>query len=396
MRLFLFSILCFWVNTSFAQLPVARNIQKAFDKGTRNVSGQPGNRYWQNTATYNLDIRFDPATRLVSGTANIEYKNKSPDTLRKIVFKLFTDLYKAGAMRSYPIEEQDVSKGMAIHKLVVNNTPRTQASVGNTGTNMIVPVEPVLPGQSVHFSIDYSYTLNKGSHIRTGEIAEGAYFIAYSFPRITVYDDVDGWNMAEYLGTYEFYNDFCDFNVSISVPQQYGVWATGDLVNCDEVYSPAVCERLKKAESENAIVKIIDEDNLENKNYTANKPINTFRFQARHVTDFAFATSNHYIWRSTSLVVDTATGRRTRVDAVHNPQHTDFDEVILEARKTVELMSFVFPKWPFPYNHETVFEGLDKMEYPMMVNDVPIGDKAGSFSLTSHEIFHTMFPLHGH
>lgn len=375
-------------------LPVARNIQQAFDKGTRSSSGQPGSRYWQNTAVYDLDIRFDPVTRLISGTANIAYKNQSPDTLSKIVFKLFTDLYKGGAMRAYPIEEQDISKGMAIHTMAINGAEQNLAPIQKLGTNMIVPVDPVLPGQSIRFSIHYSYVLNKGSHIRTGEVAEGAYFVAYSFPRITVYDDVDGWNMAEYLGTYEFYNDFCDFNVSVTVPQHYGVWATGDLVNCEEVYAPVVCERLRKAETADEVVLVIDQDNLKKKDYTAGKAVNTFRFEAKNVTDFAFATSNHYIWRSSSLVVDSAMGRRTRVDAVHNPVHTDFDEVIFEAKKTVELMSFVFPKWTFPYNHETIFEGLDKMEYPMMVNDVPIGDKVGSFSLTCHEVFHTMFPFY--
>jgi aminopeptidase N len=82
------------------------------------------------------------------------------------------------------------------------------------------------------------------------------------------------------------------------------------------------------------------------------------------------------------------------VDAVFNPSHRDYFEVVNDARKTVYYMSHTFPKWPFPYPHETVFDGLDQMEYPMMVNDNPVEDRAESIELTDHEIFHTMFPFY--
>lgn len=395
MRLFILLLLfAFLQSSAQTNLPVARNIESAFSKNTRSHTGQPGKNYWQNTAKYNLKINFNPATRLISAVADIDYSNQSPDTLKKIVFKLYTDLYKAGVTRSWPIEAQDITNGMHITKMMINEEQQDAGLSIVQGTNMTVPVKPLLPKQRIHFTIEYSYVLNKGSHIRTGQVAEGAYFIAYSFPRITVYDDIDGWNMPEYLGTYEFYNDFCDFNVDITVPKNYGVWATGDLKNCSEVYTTAVCERLKDAETKDEIITVIDEDNLRQNNFAADKPVNTFRYEAKNVTDFAFAVSNHYIWKSTSIIVDTVTKRRTRVDAVFNPAHKDYEDVINEARKTVEYMSFLFPRWPYPYNHETVFDGLDKMEYPMMVNDVPVNGAAGSFSLTAHEIFHTMFPFY--
>ena len=94
------------------------------------------------------------------------------------------------------------------------------------------------------------------------------------------------------------------------------------------------------------------------------------------------------------LEVDPVNKRRTRVDAVFNPAHKDFREVINFARKTVDYMSYRFPKWPYPYPHETVFDGLDQMEYPMMVNDNPLADKSETVELTDHEIFHTMFPFY--
>ncbi len=94
------------------------------------------------------------------------------------------------------------------------------------------------------------------------------------------------------------------------------------------------------------------------------------------------------------MIVDSASGRRTRVDAVFNPDYQDYYEVIDFARKTVESMCYSFPKWPFPYSHETVFNGLDEMEYPMMANDEHLIRRAKAIDLTDHEIFHTMFPFY--
>src|SRR5699024_4923927 len=94
-------------------------------------------------------------------------------------------------------------------------------------TNMYVPVTPIKPGQETHVTVKWSYELNETSHNRTGEVDKGTYFIAYFFPRIAVYDDIDGWNTFNYNGTQEFYNDFDDFNVNITVPKDYVVWATG-------------------------------------------------------------------------------------------------------------------------------------------------------------------------
>ena len=76
-------------------------------------------------------------------------------------------------------------------------------------------------------------------------------------------------------------------------------------------------------------------------------------------------------------------------------KHKDYEEVINgSARKTVEAMSYTFPRWPYPYAHETVFDGLDQMEYPMMVNDNPTDTRDDAITLTDHEIFHTMFPFY--
>lgn len=389
-------VLLFAASSSSAQvkLPVPRDVQKLYDNGFRSADGRPGKNYWQNKADYDISVTYDPVTRLVTGTEEISYTNNSPGMLNELVFKLYPNIYKKGTVRDMPVEPADLTDGVNVNKLEINGVVKPERNLLVNGTNMVVTGVPVLSKQTVKVVVEFSFTLNKGSHIRTGEIEEGAAFIAYFFPRIAVYDDLDGWNMNEYLGTHEFYNDFCNFNVSVTVPDNYLVWATGDLQNCTDVLNAKYCDRLSTAEKKDDIVFIVDENDLKAGGITQKNAGNTWKFKAANVVDFAFAVSNHYVWNATSAVVDKTTGRRTRIDALFTTKHKDYFNVIGYGRKTVELMSYTFPKWPFPYNHISVFDGLDQMEYPMMVNDNPVESKDDEITLTAHEIFHTMFPFY--
>ena len=374
-------------------LTVPADIQHAFNNQTRSTTGAPGPKYWQNKADYDLNVSFDPNTRLVKGTANIVYRNNSPDTLRELWFKLYPNLYKRGVPSPKAIKPEDKGDGMIITSMKINKAAKDTATFINDGTNMHLPIEALMPGKSVTLNISYYYTLNKGSHMRTGQVDEGSDFIAYFFPRIAVYDDVDGWNKYPYRGTEEFYNDFCNFKASITVPKDYVVWATGDLQNEKQVFSKRIISRIYNAEHNDAIIYVIDSTD-QKKDITKQNKFNTWKYSAKNVTDLVVALSDHYLWQSTSMVVDPKTGRRTRVDAAFNPKHADYFDVIGFARKTVYDMSYKFPAWPYPYPHETVFDGLDQMEYPMMVNDNPEEKRFDAITLTDHEIFHTMFPFY--
>ena len=394
MRIFFSAIFLFSLINSYSQkISIPVNILPAYTKQTRSYDGKPGKNYWQNTASYDLKINFEPSTRSITGSEEIDFTNNSPDTLRSIFFKLYPNLYKKGAIRLMSVKPEDLTDGVQITAMKFNNAIVENEKIAIDGTNMTVSGTTVAPKQTVHFTINWSYTLNKGSHIRTGEIDPGADFVAYFFPRIAVYDDIDGWNRYPYNGRQEFYNDFCHFKAAITVPNSQVVWATGNLLNAREVLTDKIFQRLQQAEKNDAIITVIDSTEFSTATNHSN-PYNTWLFEASDVTDFVFACSDHYMWHSTSLVVDKSTARRTRVDAVFNPRHKDYFMVISDARKTVEAMSYRFPKWPYPYSHETVFDGLDQMEYPMMVNDNPVEDRAESIELTDHEIFHTMFPFY--
>lgn len=376
-------------------IPTPTNIAATYAKKTRSLSGSPGINYWQNTADYTINIDFDPSSRLLKGSVEIKYFNNSNDILNEIVFKLYPNFYKKGSPRLMRIDDEDANDGINIENMSINSSNVEAKNWYINATNMMVKINPLLPKQSINFSINFSYILNKGSHMRTGQVDDGAFFIAYFFPRIAVYDDIDGWNRNQYLGTQEFYNDFCNFKTAITLPNNYMAWATGDLQNCNEVYNEKYCTRIQQAETNDELNYIIDGNDIKNGGITkSNNATNTWKFDANNVTDIAIAFSNHYVWQSSSLVVDKKTNRRTRADAVFNEIHKDYLLVASDARKTVEAMSYSFPKWPYPYNHITVFDGLDQMEYPMMVNDNPVENREESIELTDHEIFHTMFPFY--
>ncbi|NVO30078.1 M1 family metallopeptidase [Hymenobacter lapidiphilus] len=378
------------------QLPVSRTIRATYDKGTRAESGLPGPKYWQNSADYKIKVRFDPVTRQVRGTADIAYRNASPDSLRQVWFKLYPNLYQKGAPRASGMSPEDVGEGMQLTNFTLNGQAIPATDLRPNFTNLVVPArKAIAPGQTARMTVEFAYTLNAGSHMRTGQVEPNADFVAYFFPRVAVYDDIDGWNRNPYIGSQEFYNDFANFSVDVTVPKDFVVWATGDLTNANQVLAPKFAQRLLQAETQDRITSIITEADLKKGGITTTRnPENTWHFEAQNVTDFVFATTDHYVWQSSSLVVDPATKRRTRVDAVYNPKHKDYAEVVDFARQTVQAMSYTFPKWPFPYSHETVFDGLDQMEYPMMVNDNPTETREDGITLTVHEIFHTMFPFY--
>ena len=383
----------------FAQssaLYIPRNIQKAYQVNTRSPDGKPGPKYWQNRADYSMDINFDPVTRILKGKETITYHNNSPDTLNELLLHLFPNYFKKGSARDDSIDYTDESPGVTIEQMTINNVDISPGSrsLQFEHTNLkLLLANPLPPGKSLVLSISWHYTVNKNSHNRTGAVDASSFFIAYFFPRIAVYDDIHGWDVSLYTGTAEFYNDFGAFEVSIAVPQNFIVWATGNLQNPGEVLTPKYLQRFKSALSADDIVHIINAAECTSKEITAPKSINTWKFKAENVCDFAFAASNHYQWDAASLVVDKTTGRRVFIDAAYANDSRDFPHVAAIARQAIEFMSFEFPGYPFPFPKETVFQGLADMEYPMMVNDGSRNDINAAVKLTFHEIFHSYFPF---
>ncbi|MDP4116124.1 MAG: M1 family metallopeptidase [Bacteroidota bacterium] len=394
----LLSIAC--SEMSFAQsndLFIPRNVQKALTDKTRSLDGKPGSNYWQNRSDYVMDIAFDPATRLLKGKEKITYFNNSPDTLRDIYVHLYPNFFKKGIARDFSINLKDEGDGVEIEKITYQGKVLSNESgkhqISYNGTLAILKLEsPLLPKTKAELTFDWNYVLCKAGGVRTGTIDSTSFFVAYFFPHIAVYDDIDGWNDFQYTGGVEFYNDFSNFDVSITVPKNYTVHASGELLNPSDVLSQKYVKRYKEALISDKIINIIDSNDIAGKDITTQNDKNTWKYKAVNITDFAFGLSDHYLWDGSGLVVNKSTGRRVFIDAVYNKNSKDYYQVAKTARDEINYMSNVLPGYPFPFPKETVFNGVGGMEYPMMVNDssVPDSDMVG---LAAHEISHSYFPF---
>ena len=376
------------------------NIKKAYNNITRSYNGKPGSRYWQNHSVYHINVEIDPETSILKGEETVNYFNDSPDTLKQIVLRLYQNIYKKGNPRQFAVSAADLTDGMSINTMEINGEEidlNNREKVNYTFTNMFITLpSPLLPGKNIELKTDWQFHITQKSNIRMGQYGNGNFFIAYFYPQIAVYDDVDGWDRYEYFGAVEFYNDFSDFDVAVTVPSGYLVWGTGILNNPEKVYKKELYKKYQLAENSDTVVHLITAEDYEKGKLTRGGNKNTWQFHAGNVTDFAFAASEHYLWDATSLVVDSATGRRVLTDAIYPDSARNFDKVAGFAKTTIAYLSNELPGVPFPYSHITVFcngKNGGGMEFPMMVNNGIEEDLDGTLGLTFHEIAHNYFPF---
>jgi hypothetical protein len=383
------------LNAQSPELYVPVNIQKAYANQTRSKDGNPGANYWQNRANYDINVEINPHTGLVIGSEEIVYFNNSPDTLNELYIHMFMNIYKKGNPREYIVDPADENEGVIIDSIATNGLAVNDSAMEYIHNDFILHLDkPLLSGQNANLSIKWHYSVNKKSHFRTGQVDSTSWFAAYFFPRIAVYDDIDGWNNFKYSGSAEFYNDFGNFEVKITVPQNFVVWATGMLQNPKQVLNKKYADRFSEALTSDSIINIIDSTECTSNLITQPNDNNTWHFMAENVSDFAFALSDHYLWDASSLIVDKVSGNHVLIDATYNKNSKDFYKVAQIARKSIDYMSNKIPGVPFPYPNLTVFNGLDEMEYPMMVNNISVADSVYLVKLTSHEIFHSYFPFY--
>ncbi len=368
------------------------NFRNSVKKGARTVYGKPGPDYWQNSSDYTIDVKFNPETRIVSAKAVITYENNSEDTLRKIVLRNYPDFYRKDAMRDYYASDADEGDGLILDSVYVNGQLFSEKKIDRDLTLMKVFTN-LAPNSSVTLKIVWHYTLNAGSHVRMGKIDESSFFLAYFFPRIAVYDDMEHWDESQYAGKLEPYQDFDNFKVSVTVPRNFVVWCTGELQNAKDVFQDEVLKKFNEAHQSDEFIEIISSDDLKSNRVTANNEWNTYIYNAKNVTDVAFAVSDHYKWKAGSLY-SRRNDRRIFLGAAFHESHTDFEEVPYFTRETMRYMADSFPGVDYPYPTMTVVDGLDQMEFPMIINDNPLEDRAEAIELTIHEVLHTLLPFY--
>ena len=387
------------VNVFYAQtgLYAPLNIQKAYQKETRSFDGKPGKNYWQNSSDYKIKAEIEPTSRLLTGSEEIKYFNNSPDTLRRLVIRLYQDFYQYGAARNFSLSKDALSDGVEIKSIFIddeeiNVNDNNKAQRGNT-LLFVELSKPLNPSTPAVLKIDWSFTIPMGSTVRMGAYDSTTFFVAYWYPQVAVYDDIDGWDRISYNGEHEFYNDINNFEVEITLPNSFGVWATGVLQNPADVLMTNYLSLYKEALNSSEVVNIITKDDLQKTVYSNSSEKNVWKFLAPNVPDFAFGTSDHYLWDAVTLNLDTKS-KPIYIAAAYNQNSADFNKVTAIAKKSIEYFSTDLPGVNYPYPSMTVFNGGGGMEFPMIVNNGSSSTEAGTVHLTSHEILHTYFPFY--
>jgi len=390
--------LVLWFGASYGQkttdLFMHKELRQAYENGYRSFDGTPGPNYFINRIDYDIKADFDPETRLLSGSETITFTNNSPDSLDYLVFNLYQDIYKKGNSRDWDMGPHDIHDGVNIKKLKINGKeiPLERPHYRNYFSLMTVRLPDVLAsGEQLKAEVDWEFTVAEKTSIRQGMYGEGNFFIAYWYPKIAVYDDLVGWDTHGHTGRTEFYNDFGDYKVEITVPAEYTVWSGGVLQNAKDILTKKYYKRYREAHESEKVIKIISADDREKRtNIQKDAESHTWKFDFENTPDFSFALSNTYLWDG----VKASNGERDIfVQSAYKSESENFHEVAEITKNIVEYFSTELPAIPFPYPQATAFNGGGGMEFPGMVNDTEVGTRDGTIYLTSHEFGHSYFPF---
>ena len=386
------SMLCLYV-VGQRTLFMPQNIKKAYANGTRSADGKPGKSYWQNHGTYTINISVNPPSKRVEGNETISYRNNSPKELTSIVVKLILNIHKPGAARQGVAGPDYLTDGIVIDQYMENGKERKFTSAGGRTFEEIALGTALAPNDSIQLRFKWHYDLSEESG-REGKLDSTSFFLAYFYPRVAVMDDVFGWDRMEFTDAQEFYNDFNDYKVSVTVPKNYIVWGTGTLQNTEAVLQQTYSDRLNKSFTSDAVIKIADKADLASKAVTVQNNFNTWIWTAANISDMAYCISDHYLWDAASVVIDKTTGRRASCQSAYLDDAKNFHNQVDHIRHSLDWYSNNFPGVPYPFPKSTIIEGFADMEYPMMANDSRQDDDVIQRFIAEHEVGHTYFPFY--
>ncbi|MDQ2890131.1 MAG: M1 family metallopeptidase [Gemmatimonadota bacterium] len=360
----------------------------------RTADGRPGNRYWQQRADYDLHATLDTASKSLRGSMTMRYTNNSPDTLRFIWVQTEQNAFRPGSLNTLVFAPDSrfgsrsfVGGDVIDHFDQVIAGRRSAVHLRDNGTVTKVDLaQPLAPGQTATFDAAWHFLIPEHGADRMGR--EGAlYELAQWYPRVNVYDDVRGWNTEPYLGQGEFYLEYGDFNLSITVPAGYIVASTGTLENAREVLTPAEVSRLAKAATSAAPVAIVTAQDLSSgAARVRTSGTMTWRFKAHNVRDMAWAASPEYQW-------DASSWKGVLAQAYYRPSAAAiWNDAADQSRMSIQEYS---ERWfMYPYPQISAVEGpISGMEYPMLAMEARSRDKFDLYNVVTHEIGHNWFPM---
>jgi len=388
----------------------------------RNAAGAPGYAYWQQQADYVIEATLDVDNHVLQGSERITYHNNSPDRLTYLWLQLDQNVRSLENSRTYqtqsalPEEMSDAFRrfvgttpfdgGYTIQRVqLVDGSRLMDAEYRINNTIMRVNLaEPLESGETVEFEIDWSFPVPDRGRGGKELVGDGwIYELAQWFPRMSVYDDVNGWQTEQFLGRGEFYLNFGDYDVTMTVPWDHMVDATGVLQNPEDVLTATQLERMEEAytSEEPSFIRTADEVGDPNSRPTRSGTL-TWHYLAENVRDFALVSSRAFVWDAAGYSYP----GEDRVIQVHSLYPREamplWDKV--STRATVQtLKTYGRLAFEYPYPKAVNVNGPQGgMEYPMIAFCGARPQPDGTYSdrteraligVTIHEVGHNWFPM---
>ena len=390
----------------------------------RTAAGAPGPAYYQQQADYKIDIELDDKNSRLSGAETITYYNNSPDKLEYLWLQM--DQNQAAKNSQSPLAEseriettmapsrfaneylkQGLDRGFKLEYVKdAKGNPMTY-TVNQTMMRIDLPT-PMKPGEKITFSVKWWYNINNYQQDggRSGyeffeKDGNKLYVIAQFYPRMAVYNDVEGWQNQQFWGSGEFALPFGNFDVNITVPADHVMEATGELLNPAEVLTVEQMKRyeLAKKSFDNPVVIVTQaEAEAAEKGFSTKKK--TWKFSAKNVRDFGIATSRKFIFDAMAVKLSEKTVMATSVYPKEaNPLWGE------TSTRTVAhtLKSYSSHTFDYPYPKAVSVSAEDQgMEYPMICWNFGRPDangvtspqvKNGMIGVIVHEVGHNFFPM---
>ena len=387
----------------------------------RNAAGAPGHEYYQQQADYKMNITIDDKTQILSGTETITYTNNSPDQLSYLWLQLDQNIYAENSeTKLIEVEKMEDFKSLAdldaknfkydggfkIESISTTQGLKMKYAINKTMLRIDLE-KPLAAHSSISFQVKWWYNIN--DRMKVGGRSGYEYFekdknylytIAQYFPRMCVYNDVTGWQNKQFLGRGEFTLPFGNYEVSITVPEDHIVAATGVLQNATTVLNAAQRKRLELAKvSDNPVIIVTQEEAIKAESNQTSKN-KTWIFKATNVRDFAFASSRKFIWDAQNVKI-----------ANNNVLCMSFypkEGNPLWERYSTKLVAHTiktYSKYTVDYTYPVAISVHSKaigMEYPMICFNGGRPEEDGTYSeetkygmwgVIIHEVGHNFFPM---
>lgn len=370
----------------------------------RSASGAPGPAYWQNRADYEIHATLDEKDSLLKGAVKILYTNNSPDSLHYVWLQLDQNLFKTDSRgaSTTPVsgdrfDVRGYDKG-GYHIQGVNVTYKgkkytIKPVITDTRMQLRLPFVIHPKGDQISINVDYNFSIPIYGADRMGRLRTKngqVYELAQWYPRMCVYDDIDGWNTMPYMGLGEFYLEYGNFNYFVTAPSDMVVVGSGNLMNREQVLTPVENARLQKAYTTDSTVHIIDSAEVGNRK--GGKML-TWHFEMKNTRDVSWAASRAFLWDAAR--VNLPSGKKTiamGVYPIESSGYKAYGRSTQFLKQSIEFYSKTY--FEYPWRSAVVVAGVALgMEYPGIIFcSYRIGG-GNLFHDVTHEIGHNWFPM---